>query len=95
MPPAVWIWVCLFGILTNLQTPDARSIVQKADEKMRGSTSTVELTIKTIRPGWVRSMNVKAWMKGTDYSMILIQSPAKNKGFVFLKRKKVRNWIKK
>lgn len=73
---------------------DAQSIVKKADEKMRGSSSRVELTIKTIRPGWTRSMDIKAWMKGNDLSMILVQSPARDKGTAFLKRKKeVWNWM--
>lgn len=77
-----------------IQAQTAKEIVQKADEKLRGSTSQVELTIKIIRPGWSRSMDVKAWMKGTDYSIILIQSPAKDKGIVFLKRKKeVWTWM--
>lgn len=61
---------------------------------MRGTTSQAELIIKTIRPAWTRSMDVKVWMKGHDFSMILIQSPAKDKGIVFLKRKKeVWNWM--
>lgn len=81
---------------SNISSPaqSAKEIVQKADEKMRGNTSQTELTIKIIRPSWSRSMNVKAWMKGTDLSMILIQSPARDKGIVFLKRKKeVWNWM--
>lgn len=82
------------SFLNTLTAQTARQIVQKADEKMRGNTSQVELTIKTIRPSWARSMDVKAWMKGSDFSMILIQSPAKDKGIVFLKRKKeVWNWM--
>lgn len=88
-----FILVVLWSTKT-LQAQTAKEIVQKADEKMRGNTSQVELTIKTIRPSWTRSMDVKAWMKGGEYSMILIQSPAKEKGIVFLKRKKeVWNWI--
>ncbi|TAN18098.1 MAG: outer membrane lipoprotein-sorting protein [Chitinophagaceae bacterium] len=91
-------WLLLFTLL--LWSPlivfsqDARSIVQKADEKMRGNTSQVEMTIRTVRPAWSREMDIKAWVKGTDYSMILIRSPAKDKGIVFLKRKKeVWNWM--
>lgn len=73
---------------------DAYAIVKKADDKMRGTSSVVEMTIRTIRPSWSRSMDLKAWMKGKDYSMILIQSPVKDKGIVFLKRKKeVWNWM--
>jgi outer membrane lipoprotein-sorting protein len=72
----------------------AAEIVKKADEKMRGNTSQAELIIRTVRPSWNREMTVKTWMKGTAYAMILIQSPAKDKGIVFLKRKKeVWNWM--
>lgn len=73
---------------------DAKEIVQKADEKMRGSTSQAEVIIKTVRPSWSREMEVKTWMRGNDLAMILIKSPARDKGIVFLKRKKeVWNWI--
>lgn len=90
-----WIFFSFFFFFTFFcRAQDAKSIVQKADEKLRGTTSQVELTIKTIRPSWTRSMDVKAWMKGNDYSMILIQSPAKDKGIAFLKHKKeVWNWM--
>lgn len=72
----------------------ATDIVKRADDKMRGSTSVAELVIKTVRPAWSRSMDAKAWIKGTDFAMILIQAPAKDKGIVFLKRKKeVWNWM--
>ena len=67
---------------------DASDIVKKADEKMRGKTSQAELVIITSRANWSRKMDVKTWIKGTDYSMILIQSPIKDKGTVFLKRGK-------
>ena len=33
-------------------------------------------------------MSVKSWSRGTDYSVSLVTSPAKEKGSVFLKRKK-------
>lgn len=72
---------------------DALTIVKKADEKMRGNTAQIEMIINTIRPTWKRSMELKVWSKGTDYSMILVTSPAKDKGISFLKRKKeVWNW---
>jgi outer membrane lipoprotein-sorting protein len=73
---------------------DATEIVKKADEKMRGNTLQAEMVIKTTRPTWTREMQCKTWTKGTAFAMILIQSPAKDKGIVFLKRKKeVWNWM--
>ena len=86
------VTINFFSVFLNAQT--AREIVLKADEKMRGNTSHGEIIIRTIRPSWSREMVVKTWMKGTDLAMILVQSPAKDKGIVFLKRKKeVWNWM--
>lgn len=77
-----------------LSGQNATEIVKKADEKMRGQSSQATILIRTIRPGWSREMQVKTWVKGSDLSMILVQSPAKDKGIVFLKRKKeVWNWM--
>lgn len=73
---------------------DATEIVKTADARMRGKTSQAQITIQTVRPGWTREMKVKTWMKGTDLAMILIQSPAKERGIVYLKRRKeVWNWL--
>lgn len=91
--------VCLFILQVvfyaqALFSQDATFIVKKADEKLRGTTSLVEMTIKTIRPTWSREIVVKTWLKGNDLAMILIQAPVKDKGIVFLKRKKeVWNWM--
>lgn len=80
------------GFLAQSQT--ALEIVKKADDKFRGTTSVVELSITTTRPSWKRTLELKAWTKGRDYTMILIKSPVKEKGISFLKRKKeVWNWI--
>lgn len=76
------------------QSLTAEEIVRRTDANMRGNTLQAEMIIKTIRPTWTREMGVKTWMKGTDYSMILITSPARDKGVAFLKRKKeVWNWV--
>lgn len=80
--------------IQSQQSLSAKKVVKIADENMRGKTSEADITIKIIRPTWSREMNMKAWSKGDDYSMILIKSPAKEKGTVFLKRiKEVWNWI--
>ena len=92
MKPVIAI---IFSVITlNCQAQNATEIVRKMDDKMRGKSSQAELTIKTIRPNWSREMLVKTWMKEGHYAMILIQAPTKEKGIVYLKRKKeVWNWI--
>ncbi|MBA4055100.1 MAG: outer membrane lipoprotein-sorting protein [Marivirga sp.] len=91
----VIILTLVFAGLTLLSwAQDARDIVKRADDKMRGQTSQAEMIIKTIRPTWTREMMVNTWMKGNEFAMILIQSPIKDRGTVFLKRKKeVWNWL--
>jgi outer membrane lipoprotein-sorting protein len=89
--------VLLFSVIPVFgfsQSLTAEKIVRKTDANMRGNTLQAEMVIKTIRPTWSREMGVKTWMKGKEYSMILITAPAKDKGIAFLKRKKeVWNWV--
>ncbi|NJM94652.1 MAG: outer membrane lipoprotein-sorting protein [Cytophagales bacterium] len=68
------------------QGQEAREVVRRADEKMRGSSSFSEMTIEIVRPKWRREMQVKSWTRGTDYSLTLVTAPAKEKGNAFLKR---------
>jgi hypothetical protein len=88
-------YIQLFLYLASLfHTQTAKEIVQRTEDKMRGKTSQATIVVKTIRPNWTREMRLKTWMKGNDYSTILITSPARDKGIVFLKRKKeVWNWM--
>ncbi len=83
----------LISFLT-LCAQDAKEIIRIADAKAKGKSSESLMTIKIVRPGWTRELKLKSWTKGNDFAMILITQPAKDKGIVFLKRKKeVWNWI--
>jgi outer membrane lipoprotein-sorting protein len=89
------VFSILFLLVFNtVFSQTAREIIEKTDEKMRGSTSQATLLIRTVRPTWNREMRVKTWEKGRVYSMIYVESPQKDKGIVFLKRKnEVWNWM--
>lgn len=76
------------------QQLNAKEIIQKADERMRGSSSFAELTMDIIRPEWKRTMSMKSWSKGSDYALVYIVSPAKDKGTVSLKiANEMWNWL--
>jgi outer membrane lipoprotein-sorting protein len=76
------------------QAQDALEIIKKVDQKMRGNYSYQEMEMKIVRPDWERAVTLKSWSKGTMYALILITSPAKEKGQVFLKRdKEMWNWV--
>jgi len=72
----------------------AKEIVTKAEDNIRGLSSVTEMTIKIKRPTWSRTMSMKGWTKGEEYSMIVVTAPAKDAGTVFLKRvKEIWNWL--
>jgi outer membrane lipoprotein-sorting protein len=87
----------VFGILLIpllVQAQDATEIVRTMDKKWRGDYVTQELTMTIVRPSWQRSLSMKSWGRGMDYSMIYITAPAKEKGQVFMKRdKEMWNWV--
>jgi len=64
---------------------DATEIIRKAEAKMHGESSQSEMEMKVVRPSWERTITFKTWSKGTTFSMVLILSPARDKGQSFLK----------
>lgn len=83
----------IFGSFSHLQAQDAAEIVRKADLQMRGESSYGEMVMSVIRPGWQRDISMKSWSKGSEYALILITAPARDKGAAFLKRQnEIWNW---
>jgi outer membrane lipoprotein-sorting protein len=68
------------------QQLSARQIIEKMEAQMRGNTLYAEMTMTTVRPRYTREITMKTWAKGEQYSMILITSPARDKGTAYLKR---------
>lgn len=88
----------LAAILPSLphssRAQDAKAIVTRAENNIHGLSSVCEMTIQIIRPSWTRSMSIKAWTKGEQYSLMVVTAPAKDAGTVFLKRvKEIWNWL--
>ncbi len=86
------LFILLLGTLALAQ--DMTAIIKEADEKFRGLSSQGEMTMIIERPSWSRTVSMKNWTLGNEYSMIYITEPAKEKGQVFLKREKeMWNWV--
>lgn len=91
---AITALAALFLMTGVVCAQTAKEIVKKAEDNVRGLSSVAEMTILIKRPAWTRSMSMKSWTKGEDYSMILVTAPAKDAGTVFLKRvKEIWNWL--
>ncbi|PJC86744.1 outer membrane lipoprotein-sorting protein [Vibrio sp. HA2012] len=89
--------LCLLSVCFNpaaLAENNATDIVDKSDQQMRGESSYSVATMNIIRPDWTRSMSMKSWSKGRDFSLVLVTAPAKDKGSVSLKRyREMWSWI--
>jgi len=78
----------------SVYAQNAHDIVEKADQKLKGNTNISTMKITIIRPRWTREMTMKSWAKGDQFSMILITSPKRDAGTVFLKRgNEIWNWV--
>ena len=88
--------IFLLGFLSMNFTntdPTAVEVVQKAIDKQQGESNYQEMKMTIVRPTWKRSMTMKGWSKGDDYSLILVTGPARDKGTAFLKRgNEMWNW---
>lgn len=92
------VFVSMLVFVTNnifaQESLSAKEIIVKADELTRGKTNESTMKMEIIRPTWKRSVAMKSWGRGMDYSMTYITSPAKDKGSVFMKRKtEMWNWM--
>lgn len=90
----ITLLLTLFAVSAIAQNIDIKEIVRKSDEKFRGTSSTGTFSMTIQRPTWSRTISMKSWSLGTDYSLIYVTAPAKEKGQVFLKRKnEMWNWV--
>ncbi len=93
-----WKHILIAQILILLVAPvvygqTALEIIDAADKKMQGNSSKSEMIMRIVRPDWTREIGIKAWALGKEYSLMLITSPARDKGSAFLKREsEIWNW---
>lgn len=73
---------------------NARDIVRKANDLMRGASTYSEMSMSIVTPEWSRTVVMKVWALEPDYALVYVTEPARDKGSVTLKRKlEVWNWL--
>jgi outer membrane lipoprotein-sorting protein len=83
-----------FGLTLHSQQPSAKEIIKKANDLMQGQTNESYMHMSIVRPTWQRTIFFHSWLKGGEYSLVIITDPAKEKGQTFLKRKnEIWNWV--
>jgi len=79
----------LFVLVSESRSSElsSKEILDKIDKMWRGKSSigTYIMKIKTVH--WKRSLRIKSWTRGLDYTLIRIEYPKKEKGVSTLKVK--------
>jgi outer membrane lipoprotein-sorting protein len=79
--------VLILAIATMAATgQDAKEILQRMENNIRGDASYTEMTMETVRPRYTREISMKSWTLGDDFALIYVTAPARDEGTAFLKR---------
>lgn len=68
-----------------LAQTDPLEIIDRVDRLLRGDSSRGVMTMEVVTENWERSMTMEVWSLGTDYSLVRVQSPAREAGTATLK----------
>lgn len=83
------IYIGLFIAFTlSAQAQDAKTIVQKMDDKLQGDSNKSEMKMSIVRPKYTRTIAFKNWSLGREYFLTYVTAPSKDKGMVSMKYEK-------
>jgi len=73
------------GTAKGISPEEARELIERADQLLRGKSSHSKMTMSIVTPRWSRTLEMESWSLGTTRSLIRIHSPAKEAGTGSLK----------
>lgn len=74
----------------------AKEILQKIDDLWRGKSSQSEMAMEVKTKHWHRTMVMDVWSLGTDYSLVKVLKPLKERNTATLKvKKEIYNYLPK
>ncbi len=84
----------VFLLPGRVQAITAQEIMERVDDLWRGDSSFAEMTMEIETQNWKRSLKIKAWSLGKDYSLLGITYPPRERGTATLKAgKEIWNYL--
>ena len=65
--------------------PDVKMIVRRMDDLYRSKSSIALMELTVVKPRRTRTLRMRAWTRGEEKALIVIESPAREKGVTTLK----------
>jgi outer membrane lipoprotein-sorting protein len=83
----LWQSVLPHGVDTSLaeDAPDVKRLLRKFDEMFESSGTFTKMEIEIVTPRKTRTMSLRAWSKGEDKALIVIDAPARDAGMATLR----------
>ena len=85
----IWlIAVALFarpGLADDPKQPDVDALLARLDDLYRSKSSIARVEITVVTPRSTRTMRVKAWTRGEDKALIVVESPSRDEGTATLR----------
>lgn len=75
----------LYIISLPASAVEVNQLIQHIDKLWRGNTSRANMTMIVKTRRYQRTMTMEAWSRGSEYSLVVIRKPIKDKGIATLK----------
>lgn len=90
-PLSILLFILFLSLQAHGQTPtytqkELDDLLDRVDRIYRADTSFATMSMRIKTPHYERTMKMKSWTKGLDYTFMTILSPVKDKGISTLKR---------
>lgn len=76
---------CASFAAPSAQGQTAREIVDRVDQLLRGRSSTGSIRMDIVTEHWSRTLEMRIWSLGTEYSLIRLTAPVRDAGMTTLK----------
>lgn len=75
-------------VVADGRTPDIDAIIDHFENMYRSKSSISRMEVTVVKPRRTRKLRMKVWTRGTERALIVIESPAREKGTATLKVEK-------
>lgn len=84
---SILAFLYLYIISVPASAIEVNELIQHIDKLWRGNTSHANMTMTVKTRRYQRTMTMEAWSRGSEYSLVVIRKPIKDRGIATLKVK--------
>jgi outer membrane lipoprotein-sorting protein len=83
--PAAAAWPPAAGAEARQQPPDVAALLARIDDLYRSRSSIARIDILVTSPRTTRSLRLKAWSRGEEEALVIIEAPPREEGIATLR----------